>query len=1351
MSHFFQIGEHGKFGKETDWPVVPRLIIGLGGTGKEVLLRFRRLLVERFGSLEALPFIRYLHLDTDQTATARTQYDINADDDPLYDRIKFRKSESLELKIDGGTGRYITNMRAYPHIKKWFPTKGELADLGDLGDGAAQVRIASRLGFFHAPNFGNIKTALDRARVELTDPEIQRKIRDYGFSFDADSMEIYIIASTAGGTGGGTFIDMAYLVKSMFPDAERVGLLFMPAIFANYTGYPRMQANGYASLMELNHYSLGNNFHTQWEPVSVEALPPPPFSYTYLIDGKNDAGFTLGGGGKEYSLYQMAAETLFQTYWAGTFAARKRAVRINLSSFLLSTYAHNFWDITTVSGEGTGQGIYGDTYPNRYGSMGTGMISFPADRVHSACACRLAEQILEEWQSNILEDAMDSLVKEFLVHPDISFMQGRYTPKGEEPVDRLDIEKSLLWFDAGSSRDFYHHLHEKTQDLARELQNTRFGEKSAVLERYIQEFQQMMGKEDSEHEDEWGPYARTLEGNMNRYLKQVEKGIMERAGVFADDSRYGIAYVLSVMQELKRVLQKGEEGDIFLYRKYFEGNIGPWVENIQYYDGQLQELVADFRRHERQFLHKKQDVERDMEILIGTREEPGCFFNFMYSRIMKQVVTRGKQICESIDRFLGKDDSTGTGFLARYHNLVGGFGVLRERLKKFEAYFTVEKPYEFVNSVYQPSDVDEWYARWIDEAEQERKNRTQVANRLLKDVFNVDSVAEALAYLQATHEEDIVAKVIETCKVFFATHPQQPSALEILMGAGRFGPKEQMDLVKHAYDMAKVWLDGAHSGLSHINYSKPLADQKPFYIGIDDSSPILVKEFEKLIKQIQKPQDPPLQRVPIGEKNKSVIVFYNEIAGVPAFYSDSVVCVGGLKEAYDKHYSKPIGIEEVHTDKNRFRFSHIVPRKDTDVFRYVESVKAFVLARILGLLHAEAVNGDARSPEFIFYYTHRKIYDTEECRLGDELHAVDFLSRNRELRAMMLEDIQQVFNSLRDRRLLAYYLLLIEFYIKHVYRRGVEDEVTRIVRYSPQYGLLEFERKQIFSNIVVDETEKHKLVNALSALRGKPVGENLGYHGFLSILHPFCRLSGKYASEESGAAGNARVVYLDAYALDMRKLEAIARIDEDTGIQEEGPKEAPTAAARPCPSCSTEINVKTTYCKHCKQVVSKHMTCPHCREEKVPEDLDICWKCDRPLHIEESKRECPFCGTLNRQKRTTCRECGAPFGADLPAVTAPKEPQQEEEKEEENIEPQENPEPTEPTTLTEPGTQLELPMEKENAALPPGEDEPTDNDEWEESEGETIFTPEQSLECPACTSLVARTPNCEICGAPLKY
>src|SRR5689334_18491317 len=126
-------------------PVGPTLMIGLGGTGKEVLLRLRRKLVERYGALSRLPFLQFMHIDTDKTAAAYEQYDLRAGDDPLYEQVRLQTAERVNLSIAGGTAKYVDHLNQYPQIKRWFPSGGKIAQLGDLGEGAGQVRIASRL------------------------------------------------------------------------------------------------------------------------------------------------------------------------------------------------------------------------------------------------------------------------------------------------------------------------------------------------------------------------------------------------------------------------------------------------------------------------------------------------------------------------------------------------------------------------------------------------------------------------------------------------------------------------------------------------------------------------------------------------------------------------------------------------------------------------------------------------------------------------------------------------------------------------------------------------------------------------------------------------------------------------------------------------------------------------------------------------------------------------------------------------------------------------------------------------------------------------------------------------------
>lgn len=46
--------------------------IGLGGTGRDILMRIRRLIIDRYGKLNNLPIVSFVHIDADQGAGQRS-------------------------------------------------------------------------------------------------------------------------------------------------------------------------------------------------------------------------------------------------------------------------------------------------------------------------------------------------------------------------------------------------------------------------------------------------------------------------------------------------------------------------------------------------------------------------------------------------------------------------------------------------------------------------------------------------------------------------------------------------------------------------------------------------------------------------------------------------------------------------------------------------------------------------------------------------------------------------------------------------------------------------------------------------------------------------------------------------------------------------------------------------------------------------------------------------------------------------------------------------------------------------------------------------------------------------------
>lgn len=977
----------------TNKPVGPTLIIGLGGTGKEVVLRLRRKIVERYGSLSRLPFLRFMHVDTDKTMGASEQYDLRADDDPLYREVQFSMTERIDLTIAGGTGKYVQHLNHYPNIKRWFPGGGKIAHLGDLKDGAGQVRIASRLGFFDASNHQKITHRLEQCHRDLADAAILQQASDLGFNFDATNEKVVVVASLAGGTGSGTFIDMGFLVRRYFANAERVGILLMPGFFAGYPGGERVRANGYAALMELNHYTFGHTFSADWNQHDSQVMSPPPFSSTYLIDGRNEAGLAIGSNGKEYDAYRMVAEVLYQDYSIGSFAGSKRAVRVNLEQFNLNVYTHNFLNEALRSDRNAShKAIVGDAFPCRFGSFGLATIAFPTERVQAACASRFASRILESWQKTALDDPLEHLFLKVLANENVQCAQGRFERRdGGGVVDRNDIEDALTLYDAGSGRTFDNHLWQKAQALRMELQAAPNGEKAALLSARRAELDQFFAKENSEDRDEWGQGVRQIETNAREYITRVKRAIEVKAAELADHPQYGVNYTLSLLRELKALLRN----ESFRYMRYFDEQMPQWRDRVQYYASALDQLQLDIGRHESEFLFRAADLNRDYEKLVGADndEDRGAFFNHFQARAGAQAAKRGRWICDELDRFLGPDKPETDGLLGHYCDLLVGFERVRQHLQKKERYFSKPETSELTLSLFRDGDVDEWYRVWIGESAAETESLKAVGGKILTEVFEVDGIAAALEKIQRTPTETVEAMIVARCRDFIVAHEKQPDALTMLFDGKRFDLRQRSELVRQAYRLAKVWLAPPEQGLEHTGLPPVKTQQRPCLIGFDDAANAQrVLEFKRLVEDAQSPGDTPPSYHNIGEQHGGAIVFYHELAGVPAFYPSSVMAPMGLRAAYNAFGEK----EELHTDKNRFQFSDLIPKQVAEARQYAESLKAFVLARLLGLVsaHPLPVEGDQRA--FRYGYTRIVGLTSEDVNLGGEAHAVDYLYRDKQ-------------------------------------------------------------------------------------------------------------------------------------------------------------------------------------------------------------------------------------------------------------------------------------------------------------------------------------------------------------------
>src|SRR6267142_258137 len=132
-------------------PVKPTIIIGIGGSGGDILLRIRKRFFEKYGSLAHFPIVSYLWLDTDATEK-------NIGAGVFTEQIAFSPSEKL-MTVMPDTTKITNDLNQYPHVKKWFYPG--LTKLKTMTEGAGQIRAYSRLGFFE--HYTEIRNAVERA------------------------------------------------------------------------------------------------------------------------------------------------------------------------------------------------------------------------------------------------------------------------------------------------------------------------------------------------------------------------------------------------------------------------------------------------------------------------------------------------------------------------------------------------------------------------------------------------------------------------------------------------------------------------------------------------------------------------------------------------------------------------------------------------------------------------------------------------------------------------------------------------------------------------------------------------------------------------------------------------------------------------------------------------------------------------------------------------------------------------------------------------------------------------------------------------------------------------------------
>ena len=261
------------------------IYIGLGGTGIKALRKTKKMYIDNYG--EVPPMIQFMGIDTDEGEYTKKEK-------ILEDLVYLAKGEQCSISVGGNPADYVNaNRREMSWLKA--PNDGMIRT---LDKGAGQVRTNGRVAFIY--NITNIKTALTTAYTKASSYQI---VNNAQYAPANGNVEIHVIFSLGGGTGCGTFLDFAYLIRKMFGKSVNLyGYAVLPQVFREMvpTGpaMMRVKPNAYGALQDLDYLMhLGPND----DPVTFNwisdsytevdfARIQTPFDLVYAVDNTNGRG-----------------------------------------------------------------------------------------------------------------------------------------------------------------------------------------------------------------------------------------------------------------------------------------------------------------------------------------------------------------------------------------------------------------------------------------------------------------------------------------------------------------------------------------------------------------------------------------------------------------------------------------------------------------------------------------------------------------------------------------------------------------------------------------------------------------------------------------------------------------------------------------------------------------------------------------------------------------------------------------------------------------------------------------------------------------------------------------------------
>ena len=258
--------------------LVRTLYVGVGGPGVKAVIQAKSYFAEVYGKDKIPPVVAFLAIDTDGGVP---------NDDPV---VKLEPDEMVSISVQDPRKYYNNNADAFT----WLPEEN-VKSMTRMTRGAGQVRTNGR--FAMTINHQTVKSRISQAVAKISDATAET---DGSWVLDPDEdIRVHMIFSICGGTGCGSFINLAYIIKSAISNCRLSAYAVLPDVFRGIGGSMALVgANAYGALTDLDYLMTmidgkkSESLPYELQMNSSKPLEKRPFDAVYLIDNKNKNGDT---------------------------------------------------------------------------------------------------------------------------------------------------------------------------------------------------------------------------------------------------------------------------------------------------------------------------------------------------------------------------------------------------------------------------------------------------------------------------------------------------------------------------------------------------------------------------------------------------------------------------------------------------------------------------------------------------------------------------------------------------------------------------------------------------------------------------------------------------------------------------------------------------------------------------------------------------------------------------------------------------------------------------------------------------------------------------------------------------